>query len=1290
MLGAGDLERGFPVGFSRRAFSAGVLFFIFTWISEWTDLFQGLSLFLGASRPFAIIRLGYVGKRSVRNHPISVTGRGRDGPARLKNTYLSLHSLIAIFGSLACGNLQAVTTNSWTSAVSGSWQDLNWSLGEAPGSGQVIMLTNAGWKAVAINPSTAQAFPQMLSVYSITVASPTNSYNELLLNYFGFDSPLTLVGGLYIGSNSSVVALQSALQLPPTTGFNGLEVGGTFIQAESAQVSADTMTVGDLGEGVYYLTNGTLTVIRTQSVGGTFTGTFNQFGGSNSPSNLRVQTGSQYHLYDGNFRGAILVSSGDFHQVGGTVDASGVNLVRGSYILDGGVLNTQGLALPGEEPPFSINGQGYFLQNGGTNNCTSGLGIGTGAPLIGASPGSYVLSNGVLVIPDLEIGLSGSFDQFGGSCTVKGGISVTGSERGENYWLWGAGSQSGGNLSANSFSVSIGNFMQSGGTNDVAGELAIGPTPVNSVYTLSGGLLMTSNSTVAQDNLFSRPISGGFLQGGGVHRVANLLRVSGTSKGFIGYVFGDGELSAQNLQVENGATFDHRGGSLRVPGLFTLANGTWLCSTGQQQFGQFRLGFSQSGSSRLSLPGGAIVLRFADSSGVIWSNSAILTIENWSGSLVGGGNHQVFFGANSAGLTAQQLSQIQFSIGSNLYSAKILATGEVLPDQGSSTSGPVNSWASSTSGNWDQAPNWSLGVLPDSSQSVLITNSGWKAVAINPSTPGNFPGSMTVSNLTIRGAWDTENVLLLNYLDTAVPLTVLNGLTLQDDGQILNFNSGLVVQGGTVVVTNSQIIQDGGFVRTTNAQMNLSGSKYQMTNGVFQGGVVLIGGPGSSQFNQYGGAAIIATLDIGTPAMGGGGAYSLYGGYLNLPGGLSLKGDNNSMASYFQSGGSNQTTQVMIEPGLFGISPSFKLNGGLLADNNVSVVADDFGSAAIEQNGGSHVITNTLTIAGGAANGYTVLPATYSLNGGTLFAGVIEVGADGGDSVFVQSNATTSAGTVYAHSLGYYSSHNTSITLAGGTLSCSNFTTVDGGGRFNQSGGALVVSNLLDLGGSRDIGGYMNPIFIYGRYTFIGGTVTASNISITGDWIIGDGRTNRISNPGFFSLSHTLQISNAVEQLGRFVLASNATIDLAGSASELSFASSSGEAWAGAATLVIANWNGNPSGGGAEQLKFGTDPSGLTPTQLSQIQFRIGSSTNFYSAKILTTGEVIPDTVSVPGVALARHGNNLILTWPVGWSLQTATNAPGPYFDIPGATPPYTNDMPLQQQQFFRLRQGTQ
>src|SRR5207247_2989000 len=123
-----------------------------------------------------------------------------------------------------------------------------------------------------------------------------------------------------------------------------------------------------------------------------------------------------------------------------------------------------------------------------------------------------------------------------------------------------------------------------------------------------------------------------------------------------------------------------------------------------------------------------------------------------------------------------------------------------------------------------------------------------------------------------------------------------------------------------------------------------------------------------------------------------------------------------------------------------------------------------------------------------------------------------------------------------------------------------------------------------------------------------------------------------------------------------------ATIYPAGNVSRLSFANSSAETWTGATTLVVANWNGNLSGGGAEQLKFGNNQSGLTPTQLSRVLFQISS--NFYSAKILSTGEVVPDHAVGAPIACSKQGNYVALTWPSGWSLQSATNVVGPYFDV--------------------------
>ncbi|HLX69003.1 MAG TPA: hypothetical protein VKV04_05175 [Verrucomicrobiae bacterium] len=555
----------------------------------------------------------------------------------------------------------------------------------------------------------------------------------------------------------------------------------------------------------------------------------------------------------------------------------------------------------------------------------------------------------------------------------------------------------------------------------------------------------------------------------------------------------------------------------------------------------------------------------------------------------------------------------------------------------------VNSWISPTSGNWDNPTLWSLGILPASSQSVMITNSGFKAVAINPSTPINFPASMTVSSLTIQGATNSANTLLLNFFGTAVPLTVLNGLTLQDGAQILDLNSGLAVPGGTLTVTNSQINQDGGFIIATN--MSLDNAVYNLTNGNFEAGTLSIGNPVSAQFNQYGGTAIITNVGLASFSGTIPNGISLYGGTLQLPGGMNLIGERGGL-SYFQAGGTNQTGQIFIGPDLGGSIPNVTLNGGLLADTGVEIMAGDFGDSTFTQNGGTHVITNGLSMLGDRVT--AAIPAIYNLNGGTLSAGSMDLDSSaGGPASFNQTNGTASAGEIQGVSAPFDSFDVSVINLSGGTLACSNMDALDGT-EINQSGGALIVTNTLTFAGFIDPGG--NIFTNFSTYTLSGGMLIANNISVGGIWVIGDSTTNRITNPGTCTLSNTITIGNAIEQLGRFILAGTSTINLAGSASQLSFANSSGQTWASSVTLLITDWNGNPSGGGAEQLKFGTDQSGLTAAQLNQIQFSIG--TNLFPAKILATGEVVPNegsTNSNPG---------LVNSWinPASGNWQDATS----------------------------------
>ncbi len=1169
--------------------------------------------------------------------------------------------------------------NSWINPASGNWdQTSNWSLGVPPGSSQSVMITNTGWKAVAIQPSTASNFPQALAVNSVTITSPTNGFNTLLLNFAGTGSPLVIgvdsntPGSLVIGdSNSAVVMFSSGLTVNNALGTNNshlgeFEVDGTFNESEGSQVTAGFLEVG--GSGTYSITNSLL------SAPGEFIfGHFNQQGGTNTGAVIFTD-GGDYDLFDGMLNGSVEMDepyAGVFRQWGGT-NISSLGLGGpGVYQLSGGLLVPGDLEVgPPELSPSSF-GAGAVVQTGGANNAGN----------ITMGVGSYALQGGVLTASNLTLptvssrlgSFGSSFDQSGGYFR-SGGISMNGvfdtrlGLQTATYRL------SGGELETPTISMTMGLVNQTGGTNS-AGVVTLDSV---SSYVLNGGLLIVSNLTQNGQTAFS--LVGSIQQSGGTNEVLGLLFVGGNSS----YNFTNGLLIADNIHVTGQAIFLHAGGSFGGFDNILLAGGGWVEQTAGEQLGQLQLGSGTNSS--VNLPSGSCVLRFADSSGVPWPGDGRLTIQNWSGSLTGGGSQQLSFGTSASGLTSQQLGQVQFSNPAGLpngtYSARILSDGEVVPNQAISNSGVVNSWINPASGNWDDASSWSLGVLPDSSQSVLITNSGWKAVAINPSTPINFPGSMTVSSLAIQGATNTENTLLLNFFGTTVPLTVLNGLTLRDGAQILNFNSGLEVQGGTITVTNSQINQDGGFVGTTGAPMYLQNAVYNLTNGLFEGGQVLLGLPVRASFNQYGGTVVISNLVFGrNNTHGAGGTYALYGGNLNLPNGLTINGDNNASSFYFQAGGTNRTTTVSLEAGLFGVSPGFTLNDGLLADNDVNMLGDDFGGITIAQNGGTHTVSNALTIAGGAAaTGGAPLPSAYQLNGGTLSARSIILAGQNGDAHFIQSNGLAQAELIQAGAPADWF-YVTDLNLSGGTLTCSNLLSDNGVNNITQHGGVLVVSNTLGFSGYNQP--FQRPS--YSQYEFLGGTLNASNINVGGVWIIGDSSTNRINNPGTCSLSHTLVISNAVEQFGRFILASNALIDLAGSASRLSFANSSGESWTGGALLVVSNWNGNLSGGGAEQLKFGTNQSGLTPAELSQIQFNYSS--NLYSAKILSTGEVVPDHVILPSVVFARQGNNLILTWPPGWSLQTATNVLGSYIDILGATSPYTNDMALEPQRFFRVRQ---
>lgn len=170
--------------------------------------------------------------------------------------------------------------------------------------------------------------------------------------------------------------------------------------------------------------------------------------------------------------------------------------------------------------------------------------------------------------------------------------------------------------------------------------------------------------------------------------------------------------------------------------------------------------------------------------------------------------------------------------------------------------GQTNSWTKPTSGYWEE-PYWSLGVLPDSTQMVEITNAGWKAVAIGASTIQTAPGSLTVRALDLYADNDSAITLMLNYAGTAVPLHVLENLTIRRNAVLLNLYSGLQVdgnlemQGGEGLYRSCEVDQEFGFTSVA-GRLNVDGhSSYNLTNGLLHAGGMAVGITDSAVFRQY-------------------------------------------------------------------------------------------------------------------------------------------------------------------------------------------------------------------------------------------------------------------------------------------------------------------------------------------------------------------------------------------------------------------------------------------------------
>jgi hypothetical protein len=631
----------------------------------------------------------------------------------------------------------------------------------------------------------------------------------------------------------------------------------------------------------------------------------------------------------------------------------------------------------------------------------------------------------------------------------------------------------------------------------------------------------------------------------------------------------------------------------------------------------------------------------------------------------------------------------------------------------------ANSWIKPSSGSWEEQSSWALGVLPDQSQSVYITNAGWKAVAIGANTSQNFPQSLQIQDFHIASPTDSFNVFLMNFSGFEVPL--------QTTSLSVASNSSVIVQSSRLDAGNVNLygtFSQGDFSQVkVNGQLQMGtfggGGAYYLTNGTLSVKDMYMGGFGpTATLIQYGGANNVGHLSINIQA-----EYDLYDGQLNATNGLAVgSGDYANGASFYQYGGSVNADTI--------VNGHYTLNGGTITGAmamgyDPSVGGQQRVDAFFLQNGGTNFAASMdlghPNRFGGRAfytlsNGVVQVASSVAFNGSqfsqyngqvTIVSNLVvhntEGGLDVNDAHYLLAGGTLSAGALTAQSATFDQTGGSnfiagdidlvgvptpprpgvgpvtvSYTLSGGLLSSRNLTVTAGYySGFGQAGGSNQIAEKLTLQGASP-GAF--------EYTLQGGTLSVKNIYIA-DGAFFQHTNGAIIHSGLLTLSQgEWRAAAAAQSLGPLQITigssnNNSAITFPNGTSALRLANSSAQPWDSSAILYVTNWHGSASGGGTTQLYFGSSSSGLTSRQLSQIRFAL--PTGGAAAKILTTGEVVPAGATFD---FTRNAGTLNLTWPSGWFLQSATNLAGPYNDVPGTSSPYPVDM-TSPQQFFRIRQ---
>lgn len=578
-------------------------------------------------------------------------------------------------------------------------------------------------------------------------------------------------------------SMTSSLSLP----FSGHSIAGNF-EILSTGSGSFSMSQATLNIGRDFILSGNLNMAsstsRTLNVTGNFTmngGTLNMSTGSGSGtiningdvslnSGTINETSSGSGIFIFNKNGTQVFSSGstitniiNFNVSNGTtlqMAAAGTVLGSGgTFTLNAGatlgVTSPDGITTSGATGNIQTTGSRVFTEgshiiyNGtGNQNTGSGLAITNKANLTINNPGNTVTLSGTTVIT--------------GILTVTAGSTLA--------------------LAGNTLSVPTEVFLEcgaTGGSDITGGQL-----------TLGGNITVTNAAGAGTDNAtISSTINLG------ANRTITLaddgssatdLEISGSINGLFGIAKdGPGTLKLSGNNTYSGTTTINAGTVVLAGAAERIANTSSLILNGGTFSTGETTGFTEgmytltlTDNSTINLGTGSHTLTFANSSGVSWLSSKVLTITGWTGTIdATGAGTQGKIVVGVGGLSTSQLGQIQFS--GYPQGAVITASGELVPKAKVFYS--TSSSTPETPGNWNSDRD----------------GMGTSAVASDFTTPGTYfiiqgsgNGGTTPHTMTTASSWTVSGANAKVQIENGASLIAAASVTIGSSGFLRIDNGG--------------------------------------------------------------------------------------------------------------------------------------------------------------------------------------------------------------------------------------------------------------------------------------------------------------------------------------------------------------------------------------------------------------------------------------------------------------------------------------------------------------------